>query len=1142
MQQWWVAPAAFMATLLALPASAGLPVGAKIILPDDPLTTASRIEPNVTFVLDNSGSMALVSMPFDVEDPEYPAKGVDTGAGRAGLKDNPNDRSYLNNTIYYDPRIDYRPWMTWDGETRMSGGQDVAAVFKDWNYADTSGGTRDLRNNAESIFYVPKSGVTAGATDPNDFDRYQVRLVAGNAKVMRGRSLGSGSWNGQTINKKGTWSKSFNVPAGVRTLTVTIGNGDGGNSDLYVRRGSMPTTTLYDGADTGSGNSHEVVIPNPASGTWYIMINNGANANTTNENVSWFADDLVEATPSEPGRTQDKELSNIATWYSYYRTRMKTAKGGAAEAFSTLDSQFRVGFTTININGKNADMSAMGDIIPVGSNKGVFDPTNKKTWFAALNGAVVQNGSTPLRKALDAVGSYYKRNDDSGPWGPAPQYSCRQNFAILTTDGYWNDSFAGAGDADGDAVAPFKGAGSNTLADVAYSYWKNDLRTDLKDNVPKSDADPAEYQHMATFTISIGLKGTLNPETDLPALQAGTKAWPDPSTSNSAKIDDLWHAAVNGHGDFVVASNPTEFAGGLLAALTSISDRASSFSNVAASSVSLDTGAQVFNASYVSGRWTGSLKAYGVDKSGVQSEQWAASVPTTGREVFTYNGTAASKTPSSSQLNLLTRTTGYPITGTENWAYLKGDQTLEKQNGGKMRNRATLLGDIVGSSPAFVKETGTLYVGGNDGMLHAFETTSGKEIFAFVPSILDWSQLGTLSASDYKHQFFVDGPVVVSSRSLTGSASAAAEKNILVGSLGRGGRGLYSLNVGAPATVVPTSIYNWEVKEKDTAGTAINMGQVLSKPILAKVPGGKNAVIVGNGVNSPSNSATLIVLDLDTGAKILEIDTNVGSSGSPNGLSAPTGVYSSDGKTVRYVFAGDIQGNVWKFDLTDGSKTKLFTAVGPGGNAQPITAGVAVAVNPLTNDRWILFGTGRYLTLEDGKATTDIQSLYGVIDKGVAFTRSDLTKRSSPTVSGSVRTFQSKDPLPSGSKGWYIDLPSNERVVQDTQMVSTFMITASMVPLGDPCEPDGEGFINALNAFTGTDAGGSYFDLNGDSTGDKAANGLPVGSIKVGNGMPTLPSILRGLIVVGGSKGSLTSPGTLKPQWDRVAWREVRSD
>jgi type IV pilus assembly protein PilY1 len=106
------------------------------------------------------------------------------------------------------------------------------------------------------------------------------------------------------------------------------------------------------------------------------------------------------------------------------------------------------------------------------------------------------------------------------------------------------------------------------------------------------------------------------------------------------------------------------------------------------------------------------------------------------------------------------------------------------------------------------------------------------------------------------------------------------------------------------------------------------------------------------------------------------------------------------------------------------------------------------------------------------------------------------------------------------------------------------MITASMIPTGDACESSGRGYVNALDAFTGTSAGASYFDLNGGAgTSDDLVGGVPVGSVNLGVGMPTLPNLMRGMLVVGGSAGSdLGSPRTLAPRWDRASWREIRRD
>jgi hypothetical protein len=123
--------------------------------------------------------------------------------------------------------------------------------------------------------------------------------------------------------------------------------------------------------------------------------------------------------------------------------------------------------------------------------------------------------------------------------------ACRQNFAILTTDGYWNDGntgYANYDNQDGPVITgpsgatyqyrpgnPYQGADPSTLADVAMRYWNTDLRGDLDNIVPTTTANPAFWQHMVTFGISIGLKGSLNPDTDLPALTAGTRFWPNPN-------------------------------------------------------------------------------------------------------------------------------------------------------------------------------------------------------------------------------------------------------------------------------------------------------------------------------------------------------------------------------------------------------------------------------------------------------------------------------------------------------------------------------------------------------------------------------------------------------------------------------------
>ena len=1206
-QQWSAASAAFLATLLALPANAG------IAIPDDPLTTASRVAPNILFLLDDSGSMAFNYMPDSVPTTSTP---------------NVASSAYPRNTLFYNPNVVYQPWMRADG-TRMTGGTTFTSAYGSFNLASgtinlgNSGSCRRFNYNSNETFdeLIDGGSVVCGGTQvfyaPKDMTRtdaaylgagvnyYRYQITASDviraeygaiARINQQNVPVSGStpYNGTLGNDLLVTQTLASVPAD-QVLEITVTNTETGNQTRNLSYWVYsPTAALVCSGALGKGNNNTCVV-NPTGAGDYRVVLQRQNGRSTNYRISsvrytfnscdggtsgsgWI-NCQSNATPT--GRTITAEQNNYAVWFSYHRTRMKSAKAGASEAFSPLDSKVRVGFRTIwDRAGSRFDIPVKdGNDGRFVDSTGTVATTSRSTWYSRLHGVIGYNG-TPLRQALDEAGKYYERTEDSGPYGPQSgvnQYSCRQNFTILTTDGYWNSNQAGTSgarenvdNANGteitgpnnqrytySAAAPYRDTYSNTLADVAMYYWKRDLRPEaaMVNNVPSSAANPAFWQHMVTFGISIGLRGEL-PYSSVAAVNAaGAFTWPEPGNDRQANIDDLLHAAVNGRGAFVSAADPSEFTTGLGEALAVISQRTSSFSNVASNSVSLDTGSQVFNASYVSGVWTGQLTARAVSSSGVSNAvSWTSSLPAWGvRKVFTSSGTTGTDFPSSTQSTALTRTGGpvnYPVSGADNANYIKGEARLEERNGtGLLRNRTAILGDIVGSSPAYVKDTNTLYVGANDGMLHAFDARTGLEQFAYVPSIINMGNLSTVSRGDYNHKFFVDGPVVVSNRTLTPG------KNILVGTLGRGGKGLFALDVTAPGTATASSVHKWERAE--TPGS--NMGLVLGKPIMARVQGGSVATVLGNGINSTNERAVLVVLNAETGAVIREIDTGSGSTAAPNGLSAPTGVYGADGKTLAYVYAGDMLGNVWKFDLTGAlpgswSATRLFTATDAGGKAQPITGGLAVATHPMTNKRWVFFGTGRYLIQTDADSTSvDVQGMYGFMDEGTTLTKSNLTQRTVAVTAATqngypVRAFEAKTALPASSKGWYINLPvAGERIVQDAQVVSTFLITASMVPTGNACDADGTGFINALDAFTGTSAGGSYFDLNNDGKTDDTGLGgsgtLPVGSVNVGIGMPTLPNLLRGLLVVGGTGGGdVRERPTSRPRWDRASWREIRRD
>ena len=334
----------------------------------------------------------------------------------------------------------------------------------------------------------------------------------------------------------------------------------------------------------------------------------------------------------------DEEMTNFANWFAYYRTRFQMAKTSIGRAFLTLGSDFRVGFMTINFS--TSHYLAVNDFNTAAGQQ-------KSLWFDELYDAN-GSGATPLRAALSRAGRYYGNQDPGGTMGASPiQQSCQPSYSILTSDGYWNDSSgyyqlngstnvgnqdSGTGSPPAE-VTPYatKSSGSwdgngvsNTLADVAMYYYKTDLRTDLADQVPASGKDNAPHQHMTTFTVGMGLAGTFNYDPnyetqssgDFKDVTQGTKLWPNPGSAEEAKLDDLWHAAVNGRGKFFSAQDPVALANGIAETLNSVQARIGAGAAAATSNLQPVAGDNfAFTAQYQTVEWSGDLKARTIDLS-----------------------------------------------------------------------------------------------------------------------------------------------------------------------------------------------------------------------------------------------------------------------------------------------------------------------------------------------------------------------------------------------------------------------------------------------------------------------------------------------------------------------------------------------
>ncbi|SDX64909.1 type IV pilus assembly protein PilY1 [Allochromatium warmingii] len=602
----------------------------------------------------------------------------------------------------------------------------------------------------------------------------------------------------------------------------------------------------------------------------------------------------------------------------------------------------------------------------------------------------------------------------------------------------------------------------------------------------------------------------------------------DKNDNDLPDLDYEWDANNDGVPDtYFLVQNPLKLEEALKRALDNIVDRTASASNVTSNSMQLNTDTFVFKSIFNSVSWSGNLLAYTIDSitDAIDLPSWRASenVPVpSARRIFITGSNGETTAFSWSNLSASDKTA---LINEDVLNYLRGSRSDEQQNGGTLRDRAysNVLGDFVHSSPVYVKDTETVYLGGNDGMLHAFDTSDGTELFAYIPSAVI-NKLEQITRVNYNHQYFVDGEIVVSDQSQTN------DSNYLVAALGHGGKGLFALDVTNPESFSSSDV-KWSYF--DTSDD--DLGYMIGRPVIAKMNNGDWAVIVGNGYNSTDGKAVLYIFDLVSGDLLQKIDTDVSGD---NGLASP-GIYDADyDGVVDFIYAGDLKGNVWKFNVTSenknswgsalrqGSKAKpLFTATDPSGNPQPITAQITIVPNHNRADainygnRFIFFGTGSYFRASDPN-DEQIQSWYGLIDENAQIGgRSALIQRSiyqTGAFDGKpVRTFNEATLGDmSGKKGWYIDfnIEAGERIVTSSkyeEFVEPVLVASSIIPIEDPCIAGGKGYVNAISPFTGGRLIYGIFDVNdNENFDDDKLNNIFIGSVDLGIGMPSEPIIL----------------------------------
>jgi type IV pilus assembly protein PilY1 len=436
-------------------------------------------------------------------------------------------------------------------------------------------------------------------------------------------------------------------------------------------------------------------------------------------------------------------------------------------------------------------------------------------------------------------------------------------------------------------------------------------------------------------------------------------------------------------------------------------------------------------------------------------------------------------------------------------AFLRGERD---QEGVAFRRRGSVLGDAVHSTPqpvgppaaagndaayaAFYQRYRNraiaVYLGANDGMLHAFDASDGSELFAYVPDAL-FPALNLLTSAGYQHRAYVDGPAGA------GAARIGNEwKTVLVSAMGGGAQGVFALDVSDPSNFDAGLGALWEFTDRDDP----MMGNVTTPPQIArfrvrKGPGGgetRDFAVVASGLDNYANdghrssagNGALFLLALDKRAdeawrlnvNYYRLVTPISESAQANGLGAPALVADTDG-AVRYAYAGDLQGNLWRFDFSGNApwsgavgpgpgKKPLFVARDAKGTRQPISQQPRVAY-AAGGGYLVLFGTGRMITTDDRAAASfATQSYYGILDglsdpAVIVSGRNELTPRVLSGTADASSLVLRGDAIEAGSKGWYFDFlqsaQTGERSFDSGVLVNGQVLFNTLVPGHDTCAP-----------------------------------------------------------------------------------------
>lgn len=709
---------------------------------------------------------------------------------------------------------------------------------------------------------------------------------------------------------------------------------------------------------------------------------------------------------------------------------------------------------------------------------------------------------------------------------------------------------------------------SNSAGMVGLAYWANvnDIRPDVvgvaktlgRQTIQTLWVDVLEQPFVTNNQFYLTAKyGGFVPPANLN---------PPYSFSNTTPLDQSWWATtpetLTGQDgtvqprpdNYFTAGNPDQMINGLTRAFARINALSAAFTTSFSTSlpqVSLSGNAS-YGAQYDASNWTGEVVASELNftTDGLPSlvERWrattklAAQLAGTGwnnnRNVVTWNGTAGVPFRHGNLTAAQRAALDTPYRAIDDSAdylnYLRGDRTHETDSNvtgssRAYRKREALLGDIVGSrarpvgapsfqmtddfNPGYEGFKGTykdrttiVYVGANDGMLHAFNgslsgSNAGREVFAYVPSALfagpsspstpSVDGLALLGNSDMDHRFLVNGTPVINdvdfTRTWNGSGigtGAANWRTILVGGLGKGGRSYYALDVTDPSTMTSESAVAGKVLWEFTAP---EMGYSFGQPAIVKTRKYGWTVIIPSGYNTPDGRGYLFFVNPRTGALLeppVPTRKDVASEGDTGLANITAYVLNYRDGYADAVYGGDLFGRVWRFDITGTPSNYpepelIARLTDSNGNPQPVTSRPLAELHPKTKDRVVMVGTGRLLDQSDISSSQE-QTFYAFKDGNeVRFNRSTDLPTGVTFPIGRNRLVANPDWVTgftgatATTMGFYTDLGRDAnnvawRIVSDPSSFLGIVTFAPTLPsLDDACSPSGRSRVFAGDFTTG---------------------------------------------------------------------------